>query len=48
MRRYAAGFAAGALFLAITETAFLSRALNRALTDDDSVDEEDTLTLQEN
>lgn len=48
MHRYAAGFAAGALFLAVTETAVLARALNRALTNDDSAEEEDNLTLQEN
>jgi len=48
MHRYAAGFAAGVLFLALTESAVLSRAIHRALTDDDSVEEEDTLTPQEN
>lgn len=36
MHRYAAGFAAGAIFLALTETAVFMRAINRALTEDDS------------
>ena len=46
MHRYAAGFAAGAVFLALTETAVFMRAIHRALTDDDVVADEYTITAR--
>lgn len=45
MNRYATGFMAGVIATAVLETAVFMRAVHRALTEDDSVSEDDTPDL---